>query len=246
MRNSIYTVLAIILISVGIVVFILPIPMGALMIAAGLGMLMRYSEGFAAFVKRIRYRYPNFNEFLAKVEARLPDGLRITLEVSNPDKFPDPSLIAQTEENQPWYEPVITFIAYLITQSSNFFIYLSKLFKKSQSPPESSEKSRPIIKSLVAYLARLRRFCLYLVSWISWPPTVSSDNLESEKTATLLSNGDQQSGAPPAQELIKPPPLLNEPPPLSEAEKSPATSTVPLHSHPTASDSLSNNGDIRS
>ncbi len=153
MRNWIYTIFAVILIAVGIVIFVLPIPLGAIMIAAGLGMLMTYSEGFARYVKRLRMKNPKFSGFLAQVEDNMPQRIRGTLERSNPDKFPEPHLLdepqtitlpaptpdveAQIGTMTRWWRNFVEWIKYLWYGLLSLFVWRRKPI--AETPPTSEE-----------------------------------------------------------------------------------------------------------
>lgn len=81
----VYQILAVVLILAGLVIFPLPIPFGAALIAVGLTVLIGNSQTFAAFLWARRVRHPRVHELLNTLEDRMPTGIRRILERSDPD-----------------------------------------------------------------------------------------------------------------------------------------------------------------
>ena len=81
----VYQIFAVILILAGLVIFPLPIPFGAALIAIGLTVLIGNSRAFAAFLRARRVRHPRVHELFNTLEDRMPTGIRRILERSDPD-----------------------------------------------------------------------------------------------------------------------------------------------------------------
>lgn len=72
------------LIVVGLIVFLMPIPLGALMMAAGLILLISVSASAALRLKLFRGRHRGLNSFIRKIEDRLPESLKKVLRRTDP------------------------------------------------------------------------------------------------------------------------------------------------------------------
>jgi hypothetical protein len=73
--RAMLAVIAIALILVGLVVLPLPIPFGALMILAGVAILVSINAAAAEWVKGRRIRNPRLHRWLDAIETRLPGRL---------------------------------------------------------------------------------------------------------------------------------------------------------------------------
>ena len=69
----------------GIIMFWIPIPVGAIMMGVGFSLLMTESRTFTKYVRSLRSNYAGFNDLLHTLQAKLPTGLRKVLEKSDPD-----------------------------------------------------------------------------------------------------------------------------------------------------------------
>jgi len=87
-RKLILQILAVILIVVGAVTFPLPIPIGAVLIVAGLALLISTSSFVARTIRRWRGRHPETDGNIRKAEDYLPERLRAPLDKTDP-KRPD-------------------------------------------------------------------------------------------------------------------------------------------------------------
>lgn len=72
------------LIVVGLIVFPMPIPLGAIMIAFGLVLLISASTTVAHAVKAFRRRHRGANQVIQSVEDRLPESWKKALQRSDP------------------------------------------------------------------------------------------------------------------------------------------------------------------
>lgn len=70
--------------SVGFVTFWLPIPIGLILMAFGLSLLLTSSRWTKSGVRRLRKRYPGLNRALARGAAKLPPKLRRSLDRTAP------------------------------------------------------------------------------------------------------------------------------------------------------------------
>lgn len=86
----VYQFFAVILILSGLVIFPLPIPFGAALIAIGLTVLIGNSRAFAAFLRARRVQHPRVHELLNALEDRAPANIRRILERSDPDVTEQP------------------------------------------------------------------------------------------------------------------------------------------------------------
>lgn len=72
------------LILVGLIVFPMPIPLGAIMIACGLVLLLSSSATAARLLKSFRKRHRGANQVIETVEERLPETWKKVLRRSDP------------------------------------------------------------------------------------------------------------------------------------------------------------------
>lgn len=72
------------LVLVGLVVFPMPIPLGAIMIVCGLVLLVSASATLAHCLRTFRRRYRGVNQVIQKVEDRLPESWKKALRRSDP------------------------------------------------------------------------------------------------------------------------------------------------------------------
>lgn len=73
-----------ILVLVGLVVFPMPIPLGAIMIVTGLVLLVSSSATIARYLRSFRQRNRAANNVIQAVENRLPERWRKALQRSDP------------------------------------------------------------------------------------------------------------------------------------------------------------------
>ena len=84
MVKLIYIALAVALIGSGFVVFPLPIPLGALMIACGLILLISTSRSVARGVRMYRRKNQKFDRIIRAAADRLPTSWRRVLDQTEP------------------------------------------------------------------------------------------------------------------------------------------------------------------
>lgn len=72
------------LVGVGLVVLPMPIPLGAIMIACGLVLLISASSTVAHAIRGLRRRHPGANRVIQSVEDRLPEAWKKALRRSDP------------------------------------------------------------------------------------------------------------------------------------------------------------------
>ena len=84
MKTLLINSFAITLLVAGFFVFWLPIPLGALMMAAGTMLLIGHSRAFALWLRKRRVRNPRFNGFVGALEAKVPAWIRDVLARTNP------------------------------------------------------------------------------------------------------------------------------------------------------------------
>lgn len=77
-------VVGVALVQVGIVVFPMPIPLGAIMIVCGLVLLVSVSATVAHYLKTFRRRHRGVNRVIQTVENRLPESWKRALRRSDP------------------------------------------------------------------------------------------------------------------------------------------------------------------
>lgn len=83
--HIIATIVAIALILVGIVTFPMPIPLGAVFILLGLGLLVTTNAAFALWLRNFRERHPDMEDKIRKAERWLPGPLRLPIDKTRPD-----------------------------------------------------------------------------------------------------------------------------------------------------------------
>lgn len=69
----------------GLVIFPLPIPLGAVLITLGLGLLVYSSSDTARFLTRLRRKYPGLDCWLRRAEHRLPGSIVKIVRKTAPD-----------------------------------------------------------------------------------------------------------------------------------------------------------------
>jgi hypothetical protein len=84
MVRLISIVAGITLIVVGLIVFPMPIPLGAIMIVTGLVLAVSASSTVAGMVRSFRTRYRGANLVIQKIENQLPERWRKALQRSDP------------------------------------------------------------------------------------------------------------------------------------------------------------------
>ncbi|MEO1608460.1 MAG: hypothetical protein AAFR90_03775 [Pseudomonadota bacterium] len=77
-------IVAIVLIFLGLIILPMPIPFGAIMIVAGLVLLIYCSNTFARYIKGYRRRHPNLDGFIRKGQNRLPVSLQEIIKRTEP------------------------------------------------------------------------------------------------------------------------------------------------------------------
>jgi hypothetical protein len=70
--SFVYQILGVLLILVGLPLFWTPIPIGLILIASGLALLISNSDAARAFVRERRARHPRFDAWLLKAERVVP------------------------------------------------------------------------------------------------------------------------------------------------------------------------------
>ena len=83
-RRAALTALAVMLIVIGLVTFPLPIPVGAVLIVLGFGLLISASTAVTVWLRRQRSRYPFLNKEFLWVEERLPSRIQQWLRKTDP------------------------------------------------------------------------------------------------------------------------------------------------------------------
>lgn len=84
MMKIITILAAVCLIIVGLVVFPMPIPLGALMIVVGIVLLLSASVTAVNVVRRFRRRHPKADRVMREAEDRLPKSWKRILKRSDP------------------------------------------------------------------------------------------------------------------------------------------------------------------
>ena len=84
MLKLIFLGFAIVLIVVGLIVLPMPIPLGAVMVACGLILLISVSATAAWYVRNYRQNHPKADKFVRAAEHRLPKAWRKILERTDP------------------------------------------------------------------------------------------------------------------------------------------------------------------
>lgn len=70
--SFVYQILGVLLILVGLPLFWTPIPIGLILIASGLALLISNSDAAREFVRERRARHPRFDAWLLKAERVVP------------------------------------------------------------------------------------------------------------------------------------------------------------------------------
>jgi len=86
--SFVYQILGLLLILAGLPLFWTPIPIGLIMIAAGLALLISNSDAAREFVRARRARHPRFNAWVIKAEGVVPhpfDRILKRTDVDQPD-----------------------------------------------------------------------------------------------------------------------------------------------------------------
>ncbi len=76
--------LAILIILLGLVVFSMPLPFGAVLIFIGCALLVSVSETASFYLQRLRLGYPRLNAIFASLERRAPAALSRALRRTAP------------------------------------------------------------------------------------------------------------------------------------------------------------------
>ncbi len=84
LRRILFTSLAILLILVGLVVLPMPIPLGAIMIACGLILLISVSATAVWYVRKYRQHHPKADRLVRAAEERLPETWKKILKKTDP------------------------------------------------------------------------------------------------------------------------------------------------------------------
>lgn len=84
MLRLVAIVFACTLIIAGFIVFPMPIPLGAFMIATGLVLMISVSTRVAAHMRLFRRRHRRTNAFIQKIEDKMPGGLKRILRRTDP------------------------------------------------------------------------------------------------------------------------------------------------------------------
>lgn len=85
MKSLLYVAVAIVLILVGLVMFPLPIPLGAPMVALGIVILITHSRNSARFMTMLRVSYPRFNGVIKMLENKAPRTISRSLRRTRPE-----------------------------------------------------------------------------------------------------------------------------------------------------------------
>ncbi len=84
MIKAVSIVAGVALILIGLVVFPMPIPLGAIMMVCGLALLVSASARASNFLKSFRRRHRGANQVIQTVEDRLPQSWKKALRRSDP------------------------------------------------------------------------------------------------------------------------------------------------------------------
>jgi hypothetical protein len=77
--------LAQVLIITGFFIFWLPIPIGLLMMGAGIALLLSMNQRARSLMRSARQSFPWFDRFILKAQAKLPERFAKLLSLSEPD-----------------------------------------------------------------------------------------------------------------------------------------------------------------
>ncbi len=81
--NIILLIVAVLMVLVGLVTFLLPIPFGIVLLVMGIAMLMMVSPPVRRRFHRLRIRYPSLDRHLTSIEPHLPVALQKILRPDN-------------------------------------------------------------------------------------------------------------------------------------------------------------------
>ncbi len=81
--NIVLLVVAVLMVLVGLVTFLLPIPFGIVLLLMGIAMLMMVSPPVRRWFHRLRDRHEFINRHLTKLEPHLPASLQKVLRPDN-------------------------------------------------------------------------------------------------------------------------------------------------------------------
>ena len=70
--SLVYQILGVLLIMVGLPLFWTPIPVGLILIASGLALIISNSDAAREWVRTFRMHHPRFDSWVSKAEARVP------------------------------------------------------------------------------------------------------------------------------------------------------------------------------
>ncbi|MBD3370426.1 hypothetical protein GF402_08715 [Candidatus Fermentibacteria bacterium] len=76
---------SVVIIVAGLIIFPLPIPLGAVLFTVGLGLLVSSSNDTARFLMRLRRRHPGFDCWMKRAEHRLPGSIGRIMRRTTPD-----------------------------------------------------------------------------------------------------------------------------------------------------------------
>lgn len=76
-------IFAIAVLLLGLILFLLPIPLGFFVLVVGIALLLTVSVTARLWFHRLRRRYPMLDTHLARVEPHLPESLRKVLQADN-------------------------------------------------------------------------------------------------------------------------------------------------------------------
>ena len=81
--NFILLIIAVLMVLVGLVTFLLPIPFGIVLLLMGVSMLMMVSPPVRRWFHAMRERYPSLDRRLSNIEPHLPVSLQKILRPDN-------------------------------------------------------------------------------------------------------------------------------------------------------------------
>lgn len=94
-KRLILIVVSIVCLVVGAITLPTPLPIGIVLIAVGLALLILSSKTFRNMIRRLRVRYPSFDDKLRKAEAYLPRPLQRALKISAPRARPNDNSVEE-------------------------------------------------------------------------------------------------------------------------------------------------------
>lgn len=86
--SFVYQILGLLLILIGLPLFWTPIPVGLILIAAGLALLISNSDAAREFVRQRRMRHPRFDAWVRKAEHVVPHPFDRILKQTDADRGP--------------------------------------------------------------------------------------------------------------------------------------------------------------